>query len=92
MLIFDPHRLGCVDGRASADGYDPVGLEFFHFLRAIHNGRYRRIGFDTLDQCRLHACLMQILLSSSKEAKALHRSSADADDGFFTLQRLQCLE
>ena len=55
VLVFDPHGLGRVDGRASAHSHDPVGLELQHGVRALHDGFHRGIGLDTLEHLNLHA-------------------------------------
>ena len=54
VFVFDPHRFGSVDGGTAADGDDPVGLEFLHGGRALHDGFHRRVGFDALKQGYLH--------------------------------------
>ena len=85
VLIFDPHGLGRVDGAAAADGHDPVGAEFLHHRRALHDGFDRRIALDALEQLDLHAGLFQVFLRAIQEAKALHGAAADADDGLLAL-------
>ena len=89
IFIFDPHGFRRVDGRASAHGNDPIGLEFLHRRRALHHGFHRRIGFDALEHFHFHARFLQIADRFIEEAEAFHRPAADADHGAFSLQRFE---
>ena len=58
VFIEGPHSLCSIDWRTAAYSYDPVRLEFFHSLCALHNGFYRRIRLNSLKQLNLHACFL----------------------------------
>ena len=57
IFIFNPHGLGCVDGGATADCHNPVGLEFFHGGSALHDGFHGRVRLNAFKQLDLHAGL-----------------------------------
>ena len=92
VLVLDPHGLGCIDGRAAADGYNPVRLELLHSLSAPHNGVHRRIGLDPLEYLHLHAGLFQVGDDLVQEAELLHGAAAYTDHGFLAVKGLQGIQ
>ena len=92
ILVLDPHCLSSVDRRAAAHCYDPVWLEVEHLCCAVHNGGYRRIRLNAVDDHYFKASFLQIVLRFVKEAETLHRAAADNDNSLFSLESLQVLE
>ena len=76
ILIEDPHGLSGIDGRAAADGDNPVGLELAHGLGALHDRLDGRIGLDALEQFDLEAALFEVGLNVLQEPAATHRAAA----------------
>ncbi len=92
IFVFDPHGFGCVDGAAAAHGHDPVGLEFLHDGRAVHDGFHGRIAFNPFDYFGFHAGFLQISQRPVQKAAAFHAAAAHTDDGPFAFQRFQCFQ
>ena len=88
VLVLDPHGLGRVDGRAAADGDDPVGLELGHDRGAVHDGLDGRVGLDALDELDLEASLLEVRLDVLQEAAATHGAAAGDDHGLGALEVL----
>ena len=92
IFVLDPHCLGSVDGRAAADGDDPIRLIVDHDLRAAHHGVNGGIRLDAVKNLDFHPGFLQVSLGSVQEAEALHGAAAHADDRSLALERLQRLK
>ncbi len=88
VLVLDPHGLGRVDGRAAADGNNPVRAEGLHGRGALHDGLHGRIGLDALEQLDLHAGSLEVGLDVLQEAAAAHAAAAGDDHGLVALEVL----
>ena len=88
VLVLDPHGLRGIDGRATAEGDDPVGLELGHHGSAVHHGLDGRVGLDALDELDLEAGLLEVRLDILQEAAAAHGAATRDDDGALTLEVL----
>ena len=88
ILVEDPHGLSGIDGRAAADGDNPVGLELAHGLGALHDRLDGRIGLDALEQLDLETAFLKVVLDVLQEPAAAHRAAARNDDGLLALEVL----
>ena len=88
ILIEQPHGLGGIDGRATADGDDPIGAELGHGLGATLDGLHGRIGLDALEDLDLEAGLFQIGLDILQKAATAHGAAAGHDHGAGALEVL----
>ena len=88
IFILDPHCLCRINRRAAAHRHDPVRLEFFHCLGALHHRLHRWIRLNSLKQTDLHSCFFQILLCAIQKSKTLHGTSADTDHRALSLKIL----
>ena len=88
VLVLDPHGLGRVDGRAAADGNNPVRAEGLHGGRALHDGLNGGVGLDALEQLDLHAGSLKVGLDVLQEAAAAHAAAAGDDHGLVALEVL----
>ena len=88
ILVEDPHGLSGIDGRAAADGDNPVRLELAHGLGALHDRLDGRIGLDALEQLDLEAAFLKVGLNVLQEPAAAHRAAARNDDGLLALEVL----
>ena len=86
VLVEAPHDLGRVDGRAAADGDDPVGLKVEHGLGPSLHGLDGGIGLDAVDDDTLHPGLGEELDRLVEEAEFLHRAAAGDDRGLLALE------
>ena len=72
VLIECPHCLCGIDWRTTADGNDPVRLEFGHCLCAFHNGLNGRVWLNALEKLNFHAGFLQISLNAIEESALSH--------------------
>ena len=79
IFILDPHCLCSVDGRATADCNDPVGLELCHGFCSLHNCINGRIGFDTFKEFNFHSCFLEVRNYLVKKTELFHRTAANAN-------------
>ena len=85
IFIECPHCFCSIDWRTTADGYDPVRLEFTHHCSTFHNGVNRWVWFNAFKQSNFHACFFQIITYFVQEAKTFHAAAADNNNGTFSL-------
>ena len=88
ILVEDPHGLSGIDGRAAADGDNPVGLELAHGLGALHDRLDGRIGLDALEQLDLETAFLKVVLDVLQKTATAHGAAAGHDDGLAALEVL----
>ena len=87
ILVEDPHGLSGIDGRAAADGDNPVGLELAHGLGALR----MTVSMDGSDSTPSNSLTsmpasLRSASTSCKEPAAAHRAAARNDDGLLALE------
>ena len=88
ILVEQPHSLSGIDGRAAANGDNPVGLELAHGLGALHDRLDGRVGLDALEQLDLETGLLKVGLDVLQKTAAAHGAAAAHDDGLAALEVL----